>query len=88
MEFLSSFVADLRLILYGIRAVSFSRRVVRLRILSGTAGFHTFGMGIVPHEKPKKIEAMHIASELQDICKTWDPLLSYFKEFLSDAVQC
>ena len=29
---------------------------------------------------------MYIAAELQGICKTWDLLLKYFKEFLSVAV--
>lgn len=29
---------------------------------------------------------MYIVGELREICKTWDLLLKYFKEFLSVAV--
>ena len=63
------------------------RKVVKLRFLPRKAGFHTFGMGMVPHLKPKEIPGMSIASELQEICKTWDLLLGYFKEFLSVTVR-
>ena len=73
---------------YGVRTISFSRRVVKLRILPRRAGFYIFGMGIVPHKKPKETPGVYIAAELQEICKTWDLLLDYFKEFLSVTVQC
>ena len=60
---------------------------MKLQILLKKAGFHTFGMGIIAHEALKKAPAMYIAAELWEICKTWDLLLKYFKEFLSVAVQ-
>ena len=60
---------------------------MKLQIFIKQAGFHTFGMGITSHTTPEKAPVMYIAAELLEICKTWDLLLKYFKEFLTVAVR-
>ena len=60
---------------------------MKLQIFIKKTGFHTFGMGITSYTTPEKAPAMYIAAELLEICKTWDLLLKYFKEFLTVAVR-